>query len=250
MQATQMKCEHVKCEHVKSAHVKSEPAILYFGTPVALLSTTNEDGSANLAPMSSIFWLGWRCVLGLAASSKTTQNLSRTGECAVNLPSVDGVAAVDRLARTTGSNPVPPQKVTRGYIYEPEKFKIAGLTPVPSETIAPPRVLECPVQLEAVMATRHALAEEDDVLRGRIITFELRIQRVHLDEAILMDGKPNRVDPDKWRPLIMSFQKFYGLAGGQIHGSRLAEIPETAYRTADVDRARLAETVAASDLAA
>ena len=32
-----------------------------------------------------------------------------------------------------------------------------------------------------------------------------------------MDGWPNRIDPDKWRPLIMSFQKFYGLASGQVH---------------------------------
>jgi flavin reductase (DIM6/NTAB) family NADH-FMN oxidoreductase RutF len=32
--------------------VSRESAILYFGTPVALLSTQNFDGSANLAPMS------------------------------------------------------------------------------------------------------------------------------------------------------------------------------------------------------
>ena len=41
-------------------HVMSEPNILYFGTPVVVLSTVNEDGSYNLAPMSSVFWLGWR----------------------------------------------------------------------------------------------------------------------------------------------------------------------------------------------
>jgi flavin reductase (DIM6/NTAB) family NADH-FMN oxidoreductase RutF len=39
-------------------HVTSEPGILYFGTPVVLISTVNEDGSYNLAPMSSAFWLG------------------------------------------------------------------------------------------------------------------------------------------------------------------------------------------------
>jgi flavin reductase (DIM6/NTAB) family NADH-FMN oxidoreductase RutF len=54
-------------------HVTSEPAILYFGTPVVLISSANEDGSSNLAPMSSAFWLGWRCVLGLSAISKTPQ---------------------------------------------------------------------------------------------------------------------------------------------------------------------------------
>ena len=39
-------------------HQVSEPAILYFGTPVVLISTQNENGSYNLAPMSSAFWLG------------------------------------------------------------------------------------------------------------------------------------------------------------------------------------------------
>ena len=41
-------------------HSVIEPGILYFGAPVVLVSTLNEDGSANLAPMSSAFWLGWR----------------------------------------------------------------------------------------------------------------------------------------------------------------------------------------------
>ena len=39
------------------SHVTGEPPILYFGTPVVLISSINEDGSANLAPMSSAFWL-------------------------------------------------------------------------------------------------------------------------------------------------------------------------------------------------
>ena len=111
-------------------HRVSEPAILYFGTPVALISTQNEDGSANLAPMSSIFWLGWRGVLGLDATSKTTENMLRTGECVLNLPSVENVIAVDRLARLTGRNPVPEAKQARGYSYEKSKFETAGLTPM------------------------------------------------------------------------------------------------------------------------
>jgi len=53
-----------------------------------------------------------------------------------------------------------------------------------------------------------------------------------------MDGTANRIDPDKWRPLIMSFQEFYGLAPGKAHASMLGEIPEELYRSPDVDRAR------------
>jgi flavin reductase (DIM6/NTAB) family NADH-FMN oxidoreductase RutF len=219
-------------------HVVSEPAILYLGTPVVLISTVNEDGSYNLAPMSSAFWLGWRGILGLAVQSKTPQNMRRTGQCVLNLPSADLAGAVNRLALTTGTDPVPPGKLARGYRYEKDKFGISGLTPVRSETVAAPRVLECPVQLEAVVEASHGVAEDDDKLRGRIVTFEVRIQRVHIEESILLAGEPNRIDPDKWRPLIMSFQKFYGLGEGELHDSKLGGIPEKMYRSPDVDRAR------------
>src|SRR5271169_5354875 len=113
-----------------------EPAILYFGTPVVLIGSRNEDGSPNLAPMSSAWWVGWRCMLGLARNSKTTENMIRSGECVLNLPSADLVDAVDRLARTTGSDPVPPGKVRRGYRHEKNKFDISGLTALAGETVA------------------------------------------------------------------------------------------------------------------
>jgi flavin reductase (DIM6/NTAB) family NADH-FMN oxidoreductase RutF len=187
--------------------------------------------------MSSAFWLGWRCMLGLSAQSKTTENMKRTGECVLNLPSVDMVGAVDRLARTTGSNPVPSGKIRRGYRFEPDKFGLAGLTPIESETVWPPRVEECDVQLEATVEAIREIAEDDPMLKGRVNCFEVRIQRVHVEQSILAAGEPNRIDPDKWRPLIMSFQKFYGL-GRQVHASTLAQIPEAMYRSPDVDRAR------------
>lgn len=225
-------------------HQRSEPAILYFGTPVVLVSTLNEDGSPNLAPMSSVFWLGWRGVLGLARPSQTTQNLLRTGECVLNLPSVELVGAVNRLARTTGSDPVPAGKRQKGYRTVRDKFQLAGLTPVPADTVAPPRVQECPVQLEAVLEAAHGIAEADEAVRGRLVNLEVRIQRVWLDESVVLDGHPNRVDPDKWRPLIMSFQHFYGL-GPRVHASTLAEISEDLYRSPDVDRARTAPTITA-----
>ena len=219
-------------------HLTCEPAILYFGTPVILISTINEDGSPNLAPMSSAWWLGWRCMLGLSAFSKTTENLLRTGECVLNLASTAQAAAVNRLARTNGSNPVPEGKVLKGYRYERDKFGIAGLTPVASETVAAPRVLECPVQLEAKVAAAHGIAECDEELRGRLKAIEVRIQRVHVEETILLCGERNRIDPDKWRPLIMSFQQFYGLEAHQLQKSILAQIPESMYWSPDIKRAR------------
>src|SRR5580698_7611965 len=217
-------------------HKISDPSILYFGTPVVLVGTTNVDLSYNLAPISSAFWLGWRAMIGISALSKTTENLLRTGECTLNLPSVDEVDAVNRLAMTTGTYPVPESKRQKGYRFEPDKFGVSGLTPVAAGLVRAPLVGECPVQLEAVLMGIHPIADEHPAQRGRLLSLELKIVRVHLDEAILMDGYSNRVDPDKWRPLIMSFQQFYGL-GKQVHASMLAEIPERLYRTADIEAA-------------
>jgi len=213
---------------MKTPHVVAEPHILYLGTPVALVSTVNEDGSHNLAPISSVFWLGWRGVLGIASGSQTTRNLLRSGECVLNLPSVNEVGAVDRIAKTTGTSPVSAFRQAMGYVYEPDKFGRAGMTIVPSDTVAAARALECPIQLEANVAAVHGIGDDSDQLRGFISLIEVRIQRVHVHPDLLVDGHANRIDPDKWSPLIMSFQKFYGLSG-QVHASRLADIEEAAY---------------------
>jgi flavin reductase (DIM6/NTAB) family NADH-FMN oxidoreductase RutF len=210
-------------------HSVIDPAILYFGTPVVLVSTLNPDGSPNLAPMSSAWWLGRSCLLGFGARSHTPANLQRTGECVLNLPSVAQVAAVNRLARTTGSDPVPPHKVAMGYRHERDKFGVSGLTPAPSDHVSPPRVAECPVQLEAVLEGRHELARSDPQRAGNLIALEVRVMRVHVDDSIRMPGHHDRIDPDRWRPLIMSFCQFYGL-GEKVHHSTLGEIPESAYR--------------------
>ncbi|WP_329176135.1 flavin reductase family protein [Streptomyces sp. NBC_01477] len=220
-------------------HTRIEPGILYFGTPVVLLSTVNEDGTANLAPMSSAFWLGWRCMLGLGARSQTARNLLRERECVLNLPDDRLAWAVDRLALTTGRDPVPAGKAARGYRHEGDKFGRAGLTAVASRTVRPPRAAECPVAMEAVLEATHPLAQDDPEQRGGIIVFEVRVQRVLVHEEIRLAGSADRIDPDAWRPLIMSFQQLYGL-GPRLRESTLARIPEQMYRGPDIERSRVA----------
>src|SRR5690349_19014446 len=107
--------------------------VLYFGTPVVLISTRNEDGTANVAPMSSAWWLGDKCMVGMNSASQTTRNMVRERECVLNLPSSDLVAAVDRLALLSGSPEMTAHKIEKGYRYEPDKFGAAGLTGVESE---------------------------------------------------------------------------------------------------------------------
>lgn len=199
-------------------HKTIEPTILYFGTPVALISTLNEDGTPNVAPMSSAWWLGWTCMLGLASMGQTSENLIRTRECVINLPSQDQATHVDRLALTTGRNPVPERKRSWGYRYEPDKFGTAGLTPAPSLDVAPPRIAECPVQMEGVVHQVHPFGKNVSAN-----AFEVHIVRLHVEESLLDgDGPRPHIDPERWRPLFMSFCRFFGI-GGEVHPSRLAD---------------------------
>ena len=200
-------------------HKTIEPTILYFGTPVAIISSLNEDGSPNIAPMSSAWWLGWSCMLGLGQMGQTSDNLIRTRECVINLPSVDLVEHVDRLAMTTGKDPVPEKKVGWGYRHERDKFGISGFTPVDSVAVAPPRVRECPVQMEGIV---HDVRPFGKNVSANV--FEVHIVKLHVDESLLVAGSdPARphIDPERWSPLIMSFCRFFGLSG-EVHPSRLA----------------------------
>jgi flavin reductase (DIM6/NTAB) family NADH-FMN oxidoreductase RutF len=199
-------------------HRTIEPTILYFGTPVALISTLNEDDTPNLAPMSSAWWLGWSCMLGLGSMGKTSENLIRTRECVINLPSEEQVTQVDRLALTTGKNPVPEKKLSWGYRHERDKLGVAGLTPVPSLAVQPPRVAECPVQMEGVVHDVRPFGKNVSAN-----AFEVHIVKLHVEESLLEGAGPRpHIDAEKWRPLIMSFCRFFGLSG-EVHPSRLAE---------------------------
>jgi hypothetical protein len=53
--------------------------------------------------------------------------------------------------------------------------------------------------------------------------FEVHIVKLHVEEELLVgNGARPHIDPVRWRPLIMSFCRFFGL-GGEVYPSRLAE---------------------------
>ena len=197
-------------------HRVVNPKVFYFGTPVVLVSTTNPDGSPNLAPMSSAWWLGRSCMLGLGARSQTTENLRRGSDLVLNLVDPSLVEAVDRLALLTGSPTLTPGKRDKGYRVEPDKFGAARLTPIPSDLVAAPRVAESPIQLEAVVRQLHDFGESRS---ARAI--EVEVVRSHIREDLLVEGHDDHVDPIKWDPLIMKFTEFFG-GGSNVYPSRLA----------------------------
>lgn len=157
-------------------------------------------------------------MLGLGQMGQTSDNLIRTRECVINLPSDDLVTYIDRLALTTGKNPVPEKKQLWGYRYEADKFNIAGFTAIQSVAVAPPRVHECPVQMEGVVRDYRSFGKNVSAN-----VFEVEILKLHVEEYLLTgDCKRPHINAARWRPLIMSFCRFFGL-GGEVHPSRLAE---------------------------
>ncbi|MBM2623769.1 flavin reductase family protein [Actinoplanes sp. LDG1-06] len=196
-------------------HVVPGLKVLYFGTPVVLISTLNEDGTANLAPMSSAWWLGQTAIIGMGDRSRTAGNLLRERECVLNLPHSALVDAVDRIAMTTGRPDVPEGKAAQGYRHVADKFALGGLTEQASDLVGPPRAAECPIQLEGRVAGTHRLGG------GGATAYEIEILRTHVDADLVVPGTAY-VDPLKWDPLIMKFCEFFG-SGVNVHPSRLAE---------------------------
>ncbi|KAI1775373.1 hypothetical protein F4818DRAFT_416422 [Hypoxylon cercidicola] len=211
-------------------HTIISPAILYWGTPVVLITSENEDGTSNISPMSAAWWIGRSCMLGLNAESKTTQNILRTNQCVLNLPSDSMGEHVNKLADTTGSNPVSASKASRNYQFVKDKWTRAGLHPQPSSFVTPLRIAECPVQMECQLVQANGLMDDLPDRRGFALAIEVRVLRTHILQNLRMEGYPNRVDPDKWRPLIMSFQELYGLGGSKVVSSVLGRISEEKYR--------------------
>jgi flavin reductase (DIM6/NTAB) family NADH-FMN oxidoreductase RutF len=197
-----------------------EPKILYFGTPVALISSLNEDGSTNLAPMSSFWALGWTLMLGLLDETKTAENLDRHPECVVNLPAPDLWRNVEKLAPLTGKNPVPQIKANQ-FRFEADKFAAAGLTPLASELVQPARARECSVHMEARVNRLHKMGGDKLEQLGGGVAAEVEIIRVHVASDLIVGD--NYIDPHKWSPLIYNFRHYFRLAENELGKTFRAE---------------------------
>lgn len=166
----------------------------------------------------------------LNASSQTTQNLLRTKQCVLNLPSDDMGSCINAIARTTGMCEIPSGKEVLGYEYCKDKFERSGLSHQCSDLVRPPRIAECPVQMESVLMNTTELMQELPDIKDLVLALEVNVLRTHVRNDLRMTGHANRIDPDRWRPMIMSFQELYGLSPTKSTVSRLATIDEEKYR--------------------
>ena len=202
--------------------VTISPEILYFGTPVAVISSLNPDGTTNLAAMSSFWALDDRLVLGLTRFGQTWANLDRCRECVLNLPSPREWKQVEQLGHTTGRTDLTEYHRTAGIRYAGDKFAVSGFTALPSERVAPLRAAECPVQIEArILAIRPASDE------APFTYVEARKLLVHAQRRVL-DPSGARFDIASWSPLFYVFRHYYGKGahlGTSFRARRCADDP-------------------------
>ncbi len=194
---------------LQNDHLSISPSVLYFGTPVVLVVTSNEDGTPNVTPMSSAWALGSRVVLGLSSASQGAANLRRERECTLNFASADLWSNVEKIARGTGKDPVPAFKQAMGFSHMADKFEAGGFTPIPSQRLRAPRILECPLQFEARLLAIHGDQIDPDRAQQSALIIECEVVHVHAHRQIVVPGT-HHIDTWRWNPLYYVFRHYFG----------------------------------------
>jgi flavin reductase (DIM6/NTAB) family NADH-FMN oxidoreductase RutF len=157
--------------------------------PIAFVSTVSADGIRNLAPFS--FFTGVSanppvvlfCPVRRATDGQmkdTLHNVQATGEFVVNIVSEDFAAQMNLC-----SADFPP---------EVDEFEMSGLTPLASDLVRPPRVLESRVQMECKVLQ---IVEVGDGPLGASVVLG-QVLRFHVADELYKDF---RIDPDKLRAI-------------------------------------------------
>jgi flavin reductase (DIM6/NTAB) family NADH-FMN oxidoreductase RutF len=157
--------------------------------PIALVSTVDAEGNANLAPFSFFAGVGsapptvlFCPALRPAGTNQsgerkdTLRNVEQTREFVINVVS-ETIAAQSNL---TAAEVAP----------EVNEFNLSGLTPVASELVKPPRVAESPAQMECKLMK--VIYTGDQPASGVIVLGEVVL--FHVREDLVEDF---RVDPSK-----------------------------------------------------
>ena len=159
--------------------------------PIGWISSQDADGRVNLAPYSFFNAVASNPPIVMFASNgvhleggpkDSLKNAQETGEFVCNL------ATWELREKMNASSEMLPREV--------DEFEIAGLTPVPSKLVKPPRVAESPAHLECVWLETVNLPsnnpdEPNNVVFGKVIG-------IHIDDSILRDGL---IDMTAFRPI-------------------------------------------------
>ncbi|MEM2885903.1 MAG: flavin reductase family protein, partial [Thermoproteota archaeon] len=115
----------------------------FIARPVVLITTVNREGTQNASVKTNFMTASPMRSYAFCCSPEhhTYRNILETGEFVVNVPTEDIIGKVLKVAKMT-ENPSP------SGVNEIER---AGLTPILSEKVRPPRIEECVAHYECVL---------------------------------------------------------------------------------------------------
>jgi len=155
--------------------------------PIGFISSLSSEGFVNLAPFSFFNAVcGEPPMIIFSAANRhplkdTLSNVHATREFVVNIVSEDIVEAMNLTAAD--------------YAPDINEFEVSGLTPVASDIVRPPRVLESPVNMECRV---HDIVKVSDKPMGCSIVIG-EVIRFHVRDSII--DKDMFIDPDKLKPV-------------------------------------------------
>ncbi len=181
--------------------------------PVALVSTISADGTPNLAPFSFFNAFGANPpIVGFSptrslrdgSQKDTYQNLIATEECVIQSVPFDIVEQVNLSAAEFPS--------------EVDEWEKCGLTPVPSQRVAPMRAAESPFQMECKLWQAVPLGDQPG--SGNLLLCEVLV--FHVASELLESGVPDA-----------SAMDHVGRLGGSLYsrssGSAAFSVPRARY---------------------
>ncbi len=154
--------------------------------PIAFASTVDTDGRVNLSPYSFFNAVSSNPpVLVFAPVNRTRDNTRKH--------TLDNVQAHPEVVINVVNYAVAEQMSLTSTEYERgvDEFVKAGLTPLPSERVRPPRVAECPVAFECRVQQVIPLGTEGGA--GHLVVCEILL--AHVSEAVL--DEEQHIDPHK-----------------------------------------------------
>lgn len=166
--------------------------------PIALVTTVSPNGVMNAAPFSMFNMLGEEPPLVLVSINRrdddsrkdTAVNIRRTGEFVVHMTDEPMAGKMHRCGD------VLPADVS--------ELVHAGLTPLPSQRVAPVRIAEAPVALECTLYE----------------LLETASREIFLGQVRCLHARDGLVDPQTWRVNLDAYQPIARMGGWMYANTR------------------------------
>ena len=169
--------------------------------PIGWISSVDGDGNVNLAPYSFFNGVSYKPPTVMFASGQglveddkmkdSVRNIIETGEFVHNFVTWDNRDAMNETSATTSK--------------DLDELADAGLTPIPSKLVKPPRVQESPIHFECKLVQAVELPNTDGDHKYTVVFGE--VIGVHIADELINDE--GRIDIGKLHPVArMGYQDY------------------------------------------